>query len=78
MLLYGIIHAFLKRITRFMTQEDPLPKFVQISRSKLLLYLYNNLAICKKKILPDIWKIIAQHKYKLTDQVVKVLKLLEN
>lgn len=54
-----------------MTQEDQLPKFVQISRSKLLLYLYNNLAICKRKILPNIWNIIALHKYKLTDQVIK-------
>lgn len=72
MLLYGIIHALLKRITRFMNQEDPLPKFVQISRSKLLLYLYNNLSVCKRTILPNIWDIIAQHKYKLTDQVIKV------
>jgi hypothetical protein len=49
MLHYGILHAFLKRITRFMLKEDPVPKFVNMSRSKLLIYLYNNLTMCKKK-----------------------------
>lgn len=73
MLLYGITHAFLKRITRFMKEEDQLPKFVQMSRGKLLLYLFNNLTLCKRKILPNIWYIIGQHKYKQIDQVVKVI-----
>jgi hypothetical protein len=72
MLLYGILHAFLKRITRFMNKEDHLPKFVQLSRGKLLLYLYNDLTLCKRKLLPNIWNTIAQHKYKQIDQVVKV------
>ncbi len=74
MLLYGITHAFLKRITRFMKEEDQLPKSVHMSRGKLLLYLFNNLTICKRKILPNIWNVIAQHKYKQIDQVVKESK----
>lgn len=57
-----------------MAQEDKLPEFVQISRSKLLLYLYNNLAVCKRKILPNIWLVIDQHKYRLTEQVIKESK----
>ena len=72
MLHYGILHAFLKRINGFMSKEDPLPKFVNMSRSKLLIYLYNNLTMCKKKILPNIWNIMTQHKYKQIDQVIKV------
>ena len=72
MLLYGILHAFLKRISRFMSKEDVLPKFVHMTRGKLLLYLFNNLTLCKRKILPNIWSIIAQHKYKQIDQVIKV------
>ena len=71
MLLYGILHAFLKRITRFMKEEDQVPKFVHMSRGKLLLYLFNNLTLCKRKILPNIWNVIAQHKYKQIDQVIK-------
>lgn len=55
-----------------MTKEDPLPKFVQLSRGKLLIYLFNNLALAKRKILPNVWNIIAQHKYKFTEQIVKV------
>lgn len=74
MLLYGIFHAFLKRITRFMNKEDQLPKFVHMSRSKLLLYLFNDLTLCKRKILPNIWDIIAKHKYKQIDQVIKESK----
>ena len=74
MLLYGILHAFLKRITRFITGEDPLPPFVELSRGKLLLYLYNDLCLCKRKILPNIWSIIAQHKYKQIDQIIKQSK----
>lgn len=74
MLLYGILHAFLKRITRFMKEEDQLPKFLTISRGKLLLYLFNNLTLCKRKILPNIWNVIAQHKYKQIDQVIKESK----
>ena len=74
MLHYGILHAFLKRITRFMTKEDPVPKFVNMSRSKLLIYLYNNLTMCKKKIMPNVCTIMTQHKYKQIDQVIKVNK----
>ena len=74
MLHYGILHAFLKRINGFMTKEDPLPKFVHMSRSKLLIYLYNNLTMCKKKILPSIWTIMTQHKYKQIEQVIKESK----
>jgi hypothetical protein len=70
--LYGIIHAFLKRITNFMNNEEKLPKFVHMSRSKLLLYMFNNLTLCKRKILPNIWNIISSHKYKQIEQVVKV------
>jgi hypothetical protein len=72
MLLYGILHAFLKRISRFMTKEDQLPNFIHITRSKLLLYLFNDLSLCKRKILPNIWNIITSHKYKQIDQVIKV------
>ncbi len=54
-----------------MNKEDHLPKFVQLSRGKLLLYLYNDLTLCKRKLLPNIWNTIAQHKYKQIDQVVK-------
>jgi len=74
MLLYGIFHAFLKRITRFMSKEDDLPKFVHMSRSKLLLYLFNDLTLSKRKILPNIWNLIASHKYKQIDQVIKEIK----
>ncbi|CAF0899139.1 unnamed protein product [Brachionus calyciflorus] len=74
MLLYGISHAFMKRINRFMSKEDSLPKFVQMSRSKLLLYLYNNLTVCKRKALPNIWQTIANHKYQQFDQVIKESK----
>jgi hypothetical protein len=75
MLIYGIFHAFLKRITRFMNRDDNLPKFVHMSRSKLLLYLFNDLALCKRKILPNIWNIISSHKYKQITQVIEVFKL---
>jgi len=78
MLHYGILHSFLKRITRFMTKEDPVPKFVNMSRSKLLIYLYNNLTMCKKKIMPNVWNIMAQHKYKQIDQVIKVMRALKH
>jgi hypothetical protein len=72
MLLYGILHALLKRISRFLTKEDELPKAVNITRGKMLLYLYNSLTLCKNKILPNIWNMITQHKYKQVDQVIKV------
>lgn len=57
-----------------MLGEDQLPTGVDISRSKLLLYLYNDLALCKRKILPNIWNILTQHKYKRLDQVIKESK----
>ncbi|RNA35853.1 exocyst complex component 2 isoform X1 [Brachionus plicatilis] len=75
-LLFGIAHAFLKRINRFMTKEDHLPKFVQMSQSKLLLYLYNNLNVCRKKSLPSVWKMLQELKFpsdlfKLFEQVFR-------
>lgn len=57
-----------------MKEEDEVPKFVHMSRGKLLLYLFNNLTLCKRKILPHIWSVIAQHKYKQIDQVIKESK----
>lgn len=59
-----------------MTKEDHLPKLVQISQSKLLLYLHNNLNVCKKKSLPSVWKMLQELKFpndlfKLFDQVFR-------
>jgi hypothetical protein len=55
-----------------MTKEDNIPSTVHITRSKALLYLYNNLALCKRKILPNVWNIVLQHKYKQIDPIIKV------
>jgi hypothetical protein len=57
-----------------MTREESLPKTVHLSRSKLLLYLYNNLNLCKRKILPNLWQLLRQHKYKQVDQIEKESK----
>ena len=72
MLIYGILHAYLKRISRFAAKTDQLPASVSMSHSKLLLYLYNDLTLCKRKILPNIWNMVSQHKYKQNDQVSQV------
>jgi hypothetical protein len=56
-----------------MTREDAMPMNVHITRSKSLLYLYNNLILCKRKILPNLWTIVQQHKYKQIDPIIKVL-----
>jgi hypothetical protein len=49
------------------------PEFVNITRNKMLLYLYNNLTLSMQKILPNIWNYIKQHNYKQIDPVIKVL-----
>lgn len=72
--LYGILHSLLKRVYGLMTGEEKLPATTHLARSKLLLYLYNNLAYCKRVILPNFSNLIVQHKYKQTDQILKESK----
>ena len=52
------------------------PQFVDMTRNKMLLYLYNNLILSKQKILPNIWNYIKQHNYKQIDPIIK--KITEN
>ena len=72
--MYSICNAYLTKTTRLMNGQDPLPKFVHMTRNKLLLYLYNNLMVCKFKIMPNIWRIWREHKYKQMDEVINRCK----
>jgi hypothetical protein len=73
-LLYNLTYAYILRTKRISSGKDKLPSFIDsiMSEKKLLLCLYNNLILCKKKIFPNIWTLMTQHKYKRIEEIKKV------
>jgi len=74
-LIYGMIHSYFKRTRLFVSKEKRVPCSLNITRNKMLLYLYNNLRLCMTKILPNIWKQLTKHNYK---QLRSIIDATEN